>query len=205
MIKNQIKKLLGTLQCLRTGVKIPRGGVYIGRHVHVVNGKRIVLGKDVQIRPDVDLFVGKRMVIGDRCDIGTRNRITGNVILENNVLLGPDNYLSSEDHCYEDILKPVMDQGTYSIRNNGHEELQIGEGSWIGTHVAIIGDVHIGKHCVIGANAVVTKDIPDYCVVVGVPARIVRRYNLSSQRWEGSRNENTDAGKLEGDLLQRNP
>lgn len=204
MIKNQIKKLLGALQCLRTGVKIPGGG-YIGRHVHVVNGKGIVLGKDVQIRPGVELFAGKKMVIGDGCDIGTRNRIAGNVILEDNVLLGPDNFICSYDHCYEDISIPIMCQGGYTVRKNGHEELRIGEGSWIGTHVAIIGDVHIGKHCVIGANAVVTKDIPDYCVAVGVPARIVRRYNLSSQRWEGSRNENTDAGKLEGDLLQGNP
>lgn len=124
-------------------------------------------------------------MIGNECDIETRNRITGNLILEDNVLLEPDNYLSSEDHCYEDVSKSVMNQGAYSIMNNGHDEFQIGEGSWIETHLATIVDVHIGKHCVFGANTVVTKDIQDCCVAVGVPARVVRRYNPLSKRWEG--------------------
>lgn len=54
---------------------------------------------------------------------------------------------------------------------------------WIGEGVCIIG-AKIGKNVVVGANAVVTKDIPDYCVVVGQPARIIKRYNLQKQIWE---------------------
>lgn len=158
--------------------------MYVGRHVHFVNGRNIELGKDIQIRPDVDLFAGSVFRIGDGCDIGTRNRIVGNIIIEEKVLLGPDNYICSEEHCYENIHIPVIDQGSYSVKNNGHNELKIGRESWIGTHVAIIGDVHIGRHCVVGANAVVTKDIPDYCVVVGAPARIIKKYNIDTGKWE---------------------
>jgi len=60
--------------------------------------------------------------------------------------------------------------------------VSIGEGTWIGEHAAIFGDVRIGLHCVVGANSVVTDaDVPDYCVVVGAPARIVKRYEPASR------------------------
>ena len=58
----------------------------------------------------------------------------------------------------------------------------IGEGSWIGENVCIIG-ASVGKHCVIGANAVVTKDIPDYCVAVGTPAKIIKKYDTKIKKW----------------------
>lgn len=109
-IKTFIKNILGFLRCFVAGVHYP-GSVYIGRHVHFKNGKRIELGRNVQIRPDVDLFAGRVFKIGDGCDIGTRNRFTGNIIIEDNVLFGPDNYMSSEDHVYENISIPIMHQG----------------------------------------------------------------------------------------------
>lgn len=183
MIKNFVKHFLGSIRCHLNGIECSRG-VYIGKNVRVVNGKNVTLGKNVSIRPDCDLFAGTKMFIGDYCDLGTRNRFTGNIIIENSVLIGPDNYIASVDHCYEDISKPVMNQGVYSPHNNGHQELRIGEGSWIGTHVSIVGDVHIGKHCVIAANAVVTRDVPDYCVVAGVPARMIKKYNIETKEWE---------------------
>ena len=59
----------------------------------------------------------------------------------------------------------------------------IGEGSWLGENVCVIG-ANVGKNCVIGANSVVTKDIPDYSVAVGVPAKVIKSYNFSSKKWE---------------------
>ena len=141
------------------------------------------MGNGVQIRPECDLFAGSVFEIGNNCDIGTRNRIAGEVIIKNNVLFGPDNFVCSYDHSYMDIEKPIMFQGCYSPSKNGHTELLIGEGTWIGTHCVIIGDVHIGKNCVIGANSVVTRDIPDYCVAVGAPAEIVKNYNFENNQW----------------------
>ena len=181
-LKNCIKHLLGRLRCIRSGISC-RKNVYVGKGVHFVNGKNIQLGTNVSIRPYCDLFAGKVFKIDDGCDIGTRNRIAGNVIIEDHVLIGPDNYICSSDHCYEDVSIPIMNQGAYAPTRNGHSELKIGQGSWIGTHVAIIGDVHIGKHCVIGANAVVTKDVPDYCVVCGIPAKIIKKYDVATQKW----------------------
>lgn len=182
-LERTVKSALGKIRGAIAGAKLGNN-VYIGSHVHITSGSNLTLNDDVQIRPHCDLFAGGNgLTIGKRCDIGTRNRIDGDVTLGEAVLLGPDNYISSEDHCYEDVAKAVMDQGTYSPHKNGHNRLVIGEGSWIGSHCAIVGDVHIGRHCVIGANSVVTRDIPDYCVVAGAPARILRRYDEQSSAW----------------------
>ncbi len=65
--------------------------------------------------------------------------------------------------------------------------IEIGEDCWIGRGVIITGNVKIGRGCVIGANAVVTRDIPDYCVAVGVPAKVI-----SNRREHGGK---VEAGK----------
>lgn len=182
-LKGFIKNVLVFLRCFLAGVPYP-GNVYVGRHVHFENGKRIELGRNVQIRPDVDLFASDVFIIGEGCDIGTRNRIAGNIIIENSVLFGPDNYICSEDHIFDDVSIPIMYQGTRRVSKNGHNEMRIGCGTWVGTHVAIIGTVHIGRNCVIGANSVVTQDVPDYCVVAGIPARVIKRYNQQTNCWE---------------------
>jgi acetyltransferase-like isoleucine patch superfamily enzyme len=62
----------------------------------------------------------------------------------------------------------------------------IGDGSWIGENACIIG-AHVGKNCVIGANAVVTSDIPDYSVAVGVPAVVIKRFDAPSKMWISSK------------------
>jgi acetyltransferase-like isoleucine patch superfamily enzyme len=60
----------------------------------------------------------------------------------------------------------------------------IGSGTWLGTNAVVVGNVRIGRNCVIGANSVVTKDIPDYCIAAGIPAKIIRQYNLATNEWE---------------------
>ena len=64
------------------------------------------------------------------------------------------------------------------------QDVAIGEDCKIYNNCVILPGVHIGKHCTIGANSVVTHDIPDYCVAVGVPTRIIKRYNFKTQQWE---------------------
>ena len=80
-------------------------------------------------------------------------------------------YITDCDHEYRDINVPVIDQG---IVQRG-QMVSIGEGSYIGINAVIVGNAKIGKHCVIGANPVVTKDVPDYCVAVGSPARVIKK------------------------------
>ena len=121
-----------------------------------------------------------KLIIGDGCAIGHFNEIyaTKSIIIENNVLTADRVYISDNLHGYENPESPVIKQ---PIKQNG--TVHIGEGSWLGVGVAVMG-ANIGKHCVIGANAVVTKDIPDYSVAVGIPAKIIKRYNIESGKWE---------------------
>lgn len=88
------------------------------------------------------------------------------------VLLSPNVYITDCDHEYRNIDIPVIDQG---ITQKG-QTVFIGDGSYIGINAVIVGNVKIGKHCVIGANSIVTRDIPDYCVAVGSPAKIIKKY-----------------------------
>lgn len=64
----------------------------------------------------------------------------------------------------------MIDQG---IVQRG-QKVSIGEGSYIGINAVIVGNVRIGRHCVVGANSVVTKDVPDYCVAFGSPAKVIK-------------------------------
>lgn len=86
------------------------------------------------------------------------------------VLLSPNIYITDCDHEYRNIDIPVIDQG---IVQKG-QAVSIGDGSYIGINTVIVGNVKIGKHCVIGANSVVTKDVHDYCVAVGSPAKVIK-------------------------------
>jgi acetyltransferase-like isoleucine patch superfamily enzyme len=86
--------------------------------------------------------------------------------------------VSDNLHTYEDVNVPVIKQGIKQC-----EEVEIGEGSWIGENVCVIG-AKVGRHCVIGANAVVTEDIPDYSVAVGMPAKVIKKYNPEKGIWE---------------------
>ena len=121
-----------------------------------------------------------KLVIEDGCTIGHFNHIyaTQSVVLHKDVLTADKVYIADNLHGYEDIETPILKQ---PIIQKG--TVDIGEGSWLGENVCVLG-ANIGKHCVIGANSVVTHDVPDYCVAVGVPARIIKRYNINSGIWE---------------------
>ena len=121
------------------------------------------------------------LVIEDGVHIGNFNHIyaTQSIIIRKDVLTADKVYISDNLHGYEDINTPIIKQPIVQKK----KEVEIGEGSWLGENVCVIG-ASIGKHCVVGANSVVTKDIPDYCVIVGAPAKIVKRYCFEEQRWK---------------------
>lgn len=119
------------------------------------------------------------LVFQDGATIGDFNHIyaTGSVVFEKDALTANFVYISDNLHCFEDIETPIKDQPIKQLRH-----VTIGEGCWIGEHVSIIGS-SIGKHSVIGANSVVTHDIPDYCVAVGNPVKVIKKYDLNLKQW----------------------
>lgn len=91
------------------------------------------------------------------------------------MLLSPNVYITDCDHEYRNVDISIIDQGIVQKR----QKVSIGDGSYIGINAVIVGNVKIGKHCVIGANSVVTKDVPDYCVAVGSPAKVIKKMRYS--------------------------
>jgi acetyltransferase-like isoleucine patch superfamily enzyme len=120
------------------------------------------------------------LVIGNNCQIGNFNHIyaTKEIIIEDYVLTADKVYISDNIHGYDDINTPILLQPVVQKKAT-----RIGTGSWLGENVCIIGCI-IGKQCVVGANSVVTKDIPDYCVAVGAPARIIKRFCFTTKMWK---------------------
>lgn len=125
--------------------------------------------------------------IGEGTTIGRFAHIVAirDVTIGNNVLIADKVYISDNLHTYEDITQPIMDQPILF-----KQRVEIGDNSWIGENVSIIG-ASIGKHCVIGANSVVTRDIPDYSIAVGSPARVIKRYNSFTKQWTTTDQEST--------------
>lgn len=183
-MKSILKKILGKYYLLKFKIKEYGKNVYIGKGNYVLGGKNIVVGNNVSIRPECTFFCNEdaKIIINDGCDIGTRSRIScgKKILIGSNVLIGPNVYIADQDHEYKDITKPIIEQGVNTAENG----IEIGEGSWFGINSVIVGNVKIGKNCVIGANAVVTKNVEDYSVVVGTPAKVVKKYNLEKEMWE---------------------
>ncbi len=119
------------------------------------------------------------LIIDDGARIGNYNHIISvrEVYIGKHVMTADKVYISDNLHAYEDITQPIIRQPVY-FKGTVH----IGDGTLVGECVSIIG-ARIGKHCVIGANSVVTRDIPDYSVAVGSPARVIKKYDSDKKQW----------------------
>jgi acetyltransferase-like isoleucine patch superfamily enzyme len=115
--------------------------------------------------------------IGDNTRIGLSNTVIGPVHIGNNVIIAQNVVISALNHNYEDISTNINSQGVNT------DQITIEDDVWIGANSTILAGVHIGCHVVVGSGSVVTKDIPPYCVVVGNPARIIKKYDKKEQIW----------------------
>lgn len=118
--------------------------------------------------------------IGEGTRIGHFNHIycTRSIRIGKNVLTADRVYIADNTHDYRDVTTPILKQPVRQL-----SDVEIGDGAWLGENVCVIG-ASVGKGSVIGANSVVTSDIPDHCVAVGAPARVVKRYNPVTGAWE---------------------
>lgn len=131
-----------------------RPGVYIDYC------SRIKIGKNVILRPTTMLFGNKTAIID----------------LQDNVMLGSGVHIYTGNHRFKRIDIPIIEQGSHEYKN-----VVVKEGAWIGANSIILTGVTIGKNSVVGAGSVVTKDVPDFSVVVGNPARVIKKLDKNNQ------------------------
>jgi len=146
----------------------------------IMNERYIRIGSNTMIGPDVSLSAG--MVpgqecvtdpvvrIGDRCLIGRGSGIVGHLAIDigDDVWTGHYVYITDQNHGYEDPRLPISKQ------SQPERPVIIGDGSWLGHGTVVLPGAHVGRHVVIGANSVVTGEIPDFSVAAGAPARVIR-------------------------------
>jgi maltose O-acetyltransferase len=125
-------------------------------------------GKDVTIDKKAYFGMGSQIEIGDYSGIGANSDV-GRVKIGKYVMIGPEVIILSRSHNYRDVTKPMIFQGY-----DKEKTIIIGDDVWIGTRAIILPGVKIGNGVIVGAGAVVTKDVPDYAVVGGVPAKLIR-------------------------------
>ena len=121
--------------------------------------------------------VGK-VQIGKRTRIGIGSVLIGPVSIGDDVRLAQNVVVTALNHNYQDINMPISEQGVKT------EQINIGDETWIGANSVILPGILIGKHCVIGAGSIVTRNVPSYSLVAGNPARIIKQYNPTSGEWE---------------------
>ena len=137
----------------------------------------VIIGSNAILRilNNCKLFIGEGTHIGPYCHIsGTENKI----IIKRDVLISDRVFISTTHHRYYDIKKPINRQGFIS-----KGDVIIGDECLIGIGSCILSGVNIGKHSIIGANSVVTKNIPPYSVAVGNPAKVIKQYIFSEKKW----------------------
>lgn len=109
--------------------------------------------------------------LGNYSELGTNCLIQANVHIGNHVIMGPDVKVYSRNHKYDSLEIPIQAQG------KNYFETFIGNDVWLGANVIVTAGCTIGNHVIIAAGAVVTKDIPDFAIVGGVPAKILKYRN----------------------------
>lgn len=144
----------------------------IGEHVEIGCPARIVLGNEIYLVPGAVLRAcgNGNLRMGSRITINGNARIVadfGSIEMGSGIMIGPNVVIRSSNHQTARHDIPIWEQGQTGGR------IIVGDDVWIGANVVIVAGVTVGSHVVIAAGAVVTRDVPDYAVVAGVPAKVI--------------------------------
>ena len=160
-------------------------GSYCIKPLRVLGGKYVRIGNNVSILNALRIEAYERrgndtvITIGDNSNIEQNVHITGaeRVSIGKNVSVLGGVVITDIIHPYKDINIPAAEQGIIT------RPVEIGEQCFLGMYSMIMPGVCLGKHVIVGAHSVVTTNVPDYCVVAGAPAKIIKKYNRDENKW----------------------
>lgn len=120
---------------------------------------------------NVELYAafGKNCELGNNSGISRESRLDGKIIMGENAMMGRECLFFAQNHAFSRTNVPMNRQGY-----DEEKPIYVGNDVWFGARIIVLGGVHIGDECVIGADAVVTKDIPSYSLAVENPAHVVK-------------------------------
>lgn len=159
-------------------ILFPTTTIFNENYIHI--GVNTMIGEHVALSagmmPGQKCMTNPVVKIGDRCLIGRGSGIVGHlsIVIGNDVWTGHHVYITDQSHGYEDVSRPISEQ------SQPERAVSIGDGSWLGHGVVVLPGARIGKHVAVGANSVVTGELPDFCVAVGSPARVIKQYTNES-------------------------
>lgn len=173
---------------LRTILKRPLYGnigkhTYMGKALFIQRKKNIYLGNNVRIYPGMRAELvepSAKIIISDNVSIGQNFHVVSyknSLEIGRNCTISANVFISNVDHDYRKLDKHILEQEM--IEKN----TAIGENCFIGYGAVIMPGTVLGKQCIVGANSVVKGEYPDYCVIAGIPARIVKIYNVETKMW----------------------
>lgn len=156
---------------------------YIASPIFLCGTKRVVVNKKVRIFPGsrIETHNGGEIIFEENIGIAQNFHVTssnGIVRIGKNTVIAANTFITNIDHEYREIGVPILDQKFIC------KDTIIGENCFVGSGVAIQAGTILGKQCVVGANSVVRGVFPDYSVIVGSPARVIKKYNIDTNKWE---------------------
>jgi acetyltransferase-like isoleucine patch superfamily enzyme len=185
-------------------IAFPPGAIYNERWIRI--GSQTMIGPHVSLTagmaPGQEMVSDPVVAIGDRTLIGQGSYIVGHFCIEigDDIQTGPYVYITDQNHTYTDPDLPIGRQ--WPVESS----VSIGSGSWLGTGVIVLPGARIGRNVAVGAGSVVVGELPDHCVAVGVPARVVKQY-VAGDGWvatvDGRHTSNTDNSITRGDETAR--
>lgn len=174
-IGNKIKRTVCRKFYFSIANKLPPSAGHKGnkyKKIRYFFAKRFVAKCGVDVNFEKHSGFNPELEIGDRSGVGYNSALSGRIIIGNDVMMGPNVVMRTYSHAHDRLDIPMNQQGF-----EPEVVMHIGDDVWIGANVTVLPGVNIGSHCIIAAGAVVTKNVPDYAIVGGVPAKIIRMRN----------------------------
>ena len=142
-------------------------GIFIGDETFVMHGS-VLHVYNFRDLPNAGIWIGRNSYIGERCVI----RGQGGVHIGDSVLLAPGVQVLAVNHLFDDPSRPVIRQGITA------QGIVVEDGAWIGAGAILLDGVRVGGRAVVGAGAVVTRDVPSRTLATGVPAQVIRQLDV---------------------------